>query len=214
MPSETWYTGTVNSTPEKHRVCISCKKSKPLSKFCENRRRCNQCRFRSQRERLAHPRYTGKTCSRCSVPIAYWNESGLCLLCRKLIPKIEKPCEACGTPFSTTVNSTRRWCDACKEGSNYNRLRSYKLSKAELDRMLDEQGKLCAICKERPPTVVDHDHESGAVRALLCNRCNTALGAVEIPGWLEQAKVYLDGWRSKAPASKRADPRRFQQRVA
>lgn len=30
----------------------------------------------------------------------------------------------------------------------------------------------CAICGDWPHTVIDHDHETGLVRGLLCVRCN------------------------------------------
>jgi hypothetical protein len=43
-----------------------------------------------------------------------------------------------------------------------------------------QQGK-CAICSEEPKTKrglhVDHDHETGKVRGLLCHGCNVALGS-------------------------------------
>jgi hypothetical protein len=48
--------------------------------------------------------------------------------------------------------------------------------------MLAEQGGVCAICKGNEITGrgayfhVDHNHETGAVRALLCPRCNQGLG--------------------------------------
>ena len=42
--------------------------------------------------------------------------------------------------------------------------------------MLEAQGGLCAICKAAPAAHVDHDHATGAVRALLCFNCNGGLG--------------------------------------
>ena len=53
--------------------------------------------------------------------------------------------------------------------------------------MLREQGGVCAICAqpERAPDkasgktkdlAIDHDHVTGAIRALLCSACNTAIG--------------------------------------
>ena len=54
----------------------------------------------------------------------------------------------------------------------------------EYDRMLAGQHGVCAICKQEPGgrkkfLCVDHDHETGHVRGLLCDRCNRALG---LPG--------------------------------
>jgi hypothetical protein len=45
--------------------------------------------------------------------------------------------------------------------------------------MLDAQHGCCAACGDElqigKQTHVDHDHETGTVRALLCARCNTML---------------------------------------
>jgi hypothetical protein len=61
------------------------------------------------------------------------------------------------------------------------RLRRYGLSIVEWEAMFNSQGRVCAICKRsksggRRGWSTDHDHETGAVRGILCNNCNTGLG--------------------------------------
>lgn len=61
-------------------------------------------------------------------------------------------------------------------------LKQYGLTPADYDRMVAEQDGRCAICRTdspgrgKPSWNVDHDHETGAVRGLLCHNCNMALG--------------------------------------
>lgn len=64
------------------------------------------------------------------------------------------------------------------------RLKKYGLSEEDYERLLAEQGGVCAICEEPPSgrwkrLAVDHDHETGEVRGLLCITCNTLLGRLE-----------------------------------
>lgn len=57
--------------------------------------------------------------------------------------------------------------------------RIYGISQDQYDEMLATQGGGCALCGRRPTKnalSVDHDHESGVVRGLLCSGCNGALG--------------------------------------
>lgn len=62
--------------------------------------------------------------------------------------------------------------------------RRYGITDADYQRMLAAQGGVCAICSRGPDTVdgllhIDHDHMTGRVRALLCKKCNTALGNIQ-----------------------------------
>lgn len=70
--------------------------------------------------------------------------------------------------------------------------------------MLREQGGVCAICSqpERAPDgssgkikdmAIDHDHDTGAVRGLLCSTCNRAIGLFrDDKALLNAAIAYLD----------------------
>ncbi len=61
--------------------------------------------------------------------------------------------------------------------------RKYGITPEEYDELLAEQGGGCGICGRLPrddiSLHVDHDHATGAIRGLLCFRCNNALGDFE-----------------------------------
>ena len=77
--------------------------------------------------------------------------------------------------------------------------RKYGTSVRELEALPRRQDGRCAICrrpwrscKSAKRVRVDHDHESGRIRGLLCNGCNTAIGLFEEHlDWLSGAIVYL-----------------------
>jgi hypothetical protein len=79
------------------------------------------------------------------------------------------------------------------------RLRLYNLGPFEYQSLLAQQNGVCAICRE-PETVdngrelsIDHDHKTGRVRALLCHRCNVAIGFLrESPLLARAAATYLE----------------------
>jgi hypothetical protein len=80
--------------------------------------------------------------------------------------------------------------------------RTYGVSADEVDAMLDAQNGRCAICGERAPDRLasmhlDHDHEHGQLRGLLCLSCNQGLGKFrDDPTVLLRAIVYLRQRRS------------------
>ncbi|QTD90794.1 endonuclease VII domain-containing protein [Burkholderia anthina] len=64
--------------------------------------------------------------------------------------------------------------------------------------LLEQQGGACAICTRSvvdlgETLAVDHDHETGAVRGLLCAMCNRMLGcARDAPDVLRSGAAYLE----------------------
>lgn len=67
--------------------------------------------------------------------------------------------------------------------------------------MLFVQNYECPICHRGLDEldhglVVDHDHETGKVRALLCGNCNTALGLLgDDVARIERAATYVSLWK-------------------
>ena len=69
----------------------------------------------------------------------------------------------------------------------------YGIGVAEVELMMSAQGGLCALCRTRPATQVDHDHETGAIRGILCLYCNAGLGAFrDDPRIIASAIEYLE----------------------
>ena len=79
----------------------------------------------------------------------------------------------------------RRWKERNPSGTraehNLRNVRKYGLTKESYRNLVALQKGVCALCgnPQLPRLDVDHDHETGAVRGLLCRRCNGGVGAVE-----------------------------------
>lgn len=78
------------------------------------------------------------------------------------------------------------------------RLATKGLTQEQYDALLEAQDRRCAICGTTDPGAgrecfaIDHDHATGATRALLCNHCNLGLGHFrDDPGRLLAAAAYL-----------------------
>lgn len=79
--------------------------------------------------------------------------------------------------------------------------RNFNLTQKEYNSILDSQDCVCAICR-KPETIcqggkvrslaVDHNHDTGKIRGLLCYRCNISLGGFSGVTILLAAAIYLE----------------------
>lgn len=73
------------------------------------------------------------------------------------------------------------------------RARRYGLDEAALDAMLEQQGGKCAICGNDTRLEVDHCHDTGRVRGLLCGGCNRGIGMFgDAPARMRAAADYIE----------------------
>ncbi|MFI2031382.1 endonuclease VII domain-containing protein [Streptomyces buecherae] len=129
-----------------------------------------------------------------------------------------RQCARCERSRAERFYSPRgRVCQSCRtatrrRASRDARIRAtYGLTAEEYARLLEHQGGRCAICLEtrRGHLAVDHSHKSGAIRGLLCGRCNGTLlarGARDRPEVLRRAAEYLESYPCDAVLGRRYVP--------
>ena len=118
-----------------------------------------------------HPYENGRTCTTCGVfkPASEY--------------KLERDSRASGGI------AMRSKCRPCNEFRSYKAhiKRNYGISYEEYEAIRSKQGGKCAICGNESNNnsrtydrlFVDHCHETGKVRGLLCSSCNHALGLMK-----------------------------------
>jgi len=118
-----------------------------------------------------------------------------------------KVCSKCQLPKdadefannSTRIDGKECWCKKCRSSSL--RESKYGMTEEEYERRLKAQSGRCGICnQEAEVLVVDHCHESGEIRELLCSMCNVGLGNLkEDPAILASAILYLKRYGKRIP---------------
>lgn len=120
-----------------------------------------------------------------------------------------KTCNSCTTdkPLSDFYNNGKWKQGSCKpclikknnKVAQKNHLkRKYNLSLEEFHEKLENQKYCCALCgktqeDEGSFLCVDHNHDTGKVRDLLCRVCNRALGLFkDNPELLRKAAEYIE----------------------
>lgn len=134
-----------------NKVCIKCDMDKPLTDFHKNKQ---------NRDGLSHQ------CKKCKCEVAKQHR----------LANPERYKERAADYYQRNKSEVKR------KTRNYSLKKKYGISGPDYDHILAEQNGLCAICKRkvackgRDNLYVDHCHDTGKVRGLLCQKCNSALG--------------------------------------
>ena len=195
------------------KFCRHCGDRRPVTDFSKNARSRDGLAFycpqhlaerrpKSREARRVHPRVQPLAPQDLVIPDGHkW-----CPDCERVLPLDD---------FVRTIRTAsgrHAYCKPChnarsrasreKVGGSrtYHLTRRYGISAHEADLMLAEQDGLCAVCRSAPAAHVDHDHATGAVRALLCFNCNGGLGQFrDDPGVLRAAADYVEEHRERSP---------------
>lgn len=138
-----------------------------------------------------------------------------------------KPCTKCGLQkqlgdyhkSAKSGDGRASWCKKCANGivrqirkrkydptskRRWQLKTRYGLTPEQIEAMRAAQGGKCALCPtDLAKFHVDHCHNTGEVRGLLCHRCNIRLGGWDDLDWRRRAIQYL-GLNGDAPLSEAA----------
>lgn len=116
-----------------------------------------------------------------------------------------KTCKTCGeNKEESRFRKHRGSCKSCEKKKararetpekkrDYALRTKYGITLAQYEQMYSEQQGECYICSSDSKLFVDHCHETGQVRGLLCHHCNLVLGhAFDNPSILRLAATYLE----------------------
>lgn len=149
------------------KLCITCKRKKLLKEFYKNS----------------------------------LNKDGYANQCKKC--KVEYMKDLNSRPESKArINVAAKRYRQSDKGKKYHKdfkfRQRYGITLKIYEQMVLSQENRCAICKEiADKLVVDHDHETGKVRALLCEPCNVGIGLFkESSVTLKAAAVYVEHHKS------------------
>lgn len=148
----------------KIKTCSKCKEDLPISRFSKDTGTrdgfyawCKPCKQSQQRSRSFEPAQDG-----------------------------EKKCNTCGLikhiiEFKKAKHCTSGRGNECRDCLSFREIQyRYSLSKEDWHDLLSHQQGGCAICGELDQRSrvlnVDHCHNTGKIRGLLCNSCNRGLG--------------------------------------
>ncbi len=167
------------------KTCTRCNETKPLIKFRhyvtksgQDRyvRNCLNCASLDLKMEQKRKRQENPTCIHCSCVLVLgtnWNAS-----------MQRECCYTCKNCHKSHASQTP------EANKNHKLMRAFNISLDDYQKMFTAQNGVCEICKEPEKfsskgnekamsLAVDHDHDTGKIRSLLCLKCNRGLGLFE-----------------------------------
>lgn len=169
---------------QKTRVCSLCKTEKPISEFCKDRqnkdglnRKCRSCNTKSHRRwRKRFPDSYKRSCEKVKA-----DRKARRLVDPEWAELIRERNREANRALDPLKKRKRRFI--------YHLRGKFKMTLEEYAELYDAAGGQCQICgtaiapehladelQEGVKRNLDHDHETGHVRGLLCGLCNRGLG--------------------------------------
>ena len=168
--------------------CLDCGALLSLDYFPKARKRsdgrgsyCKACMLK--RSRASYRKRMAAQGKSVRQPEALPEGLRRCADCTVVKPENEFP------PAPNKASGRHTYCRPCNNArsresrqrlyggsAEYHRRARYGLEAGEFNEILLDQGDLCALCGEQPAAHVDHCHEKGHVRGILCFNCNGGLG--------------------------------------
>lgn len=169
--------------------------------------KCQECGARPK----ARPQHRCRTCLDRRLPIGEQVEAAErrrtmvpdalapTAVPKELWPPGQRWCGGCRSFVDLKSTGANARCHPCRSRAYHAAYiqKTYGIDLAEYTRLLTLQAGRCAICRNRPQSerlAVDHDHQNGKVRGLLCARCNHELlgAAHDSVAILKNAVAYLE----------------------
>ncbi len=159
------------------RACTKCKEVKPFSEF--NKRSKSASGYREK----------------CKICTRAQNQAW------KMLNK-PKMKEDNAKWYKANADKLKRkhslyWLTFSEKAKHKKLLQNHKISFEHYNTLLIKQNMSCAICERhqsmyKRQLAVDHDHETGEIRGLLCHCCNTGIGSLRDDYLLvDKASQYL-----------------------